>query len=246
MHAMPFIIINLGGEMIFILEQRLRSQQVAADKGQKVLQDIVKTMLSKKFMEEVFKPQPMYSLVETRQIFVKLAHSSLMSLNESSMSKLFDLMLMGIKQQMIQTCYPEEMLHITIKHLDQLAEMVQTGTEAHQLIQEAKASFIFLVNQFNSYEFSVLKGQVSKFYQDKHTKVSLFISDETQDIDGCVHLNISGKNVIYTPLGNKPGTVKFFVPGGKDGEIANKKSIQMIHTVQCYDNKFETRTVGTT
>lgn len=61
-------------------------------------------------MEEVFRPQVMYSLVETRQIFVRLAHSSIMRLNEASMSKLFDLMLMGIKLQTVQTCYPEEMV----------------------------------------------------------------------------------------------------------------------------------------
>ena len=52
--------------MIYILDQRLRSQDVAADRSQKVLQDIVKTMLSKKFIEEVFRPQAMYSLIETR------------------------------------------------------------------------------------------------------------------------------------------------------------------------------------
>jgi hypothetical protein len=63
---MPFIILILGGEMIYILEQRLRSQMVQQDRSQKVLQDIIKTMLSKKFMDEVFKPQAMYSLVETR------------------------------------------------------------------------------------------------------------------------------------------------------------------------------------
>ena len=101
MHALPFIIISLGGEMIYILDQRLRSQEVAAQRSQKVLQDIVKTMLSKKFIEEVFRPQAMYSLVETRQIFIRLAHSSIMRLNESSMQKLFDLMLMGIKLQTV-------------------------------------------------------------------------------------------------------------------------------------------------
>ena len=48
-------------------------------------------------MDEVFRPQAMYSLHETRQIFIRLAHSSIMRLNESSMQKLFDLMLMGLK-----------------------------------------------------------------------------------------------------------------------------------------------------
>lgn len=90
------------------------------DRAIKVLQDIVKTMFASKFMEEVFRAQPMYSLIETRQIFVKLAHSSIMRLNESSMQKLFDLMLMGMKMQTVQSCYPEEIIHVTVRHLEQL------------------------------------------------------------------------------------------------------------------------------
>lgn len=39
----------------------------------------------------------MYTMVSTKQIFEKLAHSSIMKLNATSMQKLFDLMLMGFK-----------------------------------------------------------------------------------------------------------------------------------------------------
>ena len=124
LHMLPYLIINLGGEMIYILDQRLRSQNVAPDRSQKVLQDIVKTMFSKKFMSEVFRPQAMYSLDETRQIFIKLAHSSIMRLNETSMQKLFDLMLMGMKMQTIQSCYNEEITHVTVAHLDTMSKMI--------------------------------------------------------------------------------------------------------------------------
>jgi hypothetical protein len=34
-HAMPLIINNLGGEMVYILEQRLEAQAVPADKAKK-------------------------------------------------------------------------------------------------------------------------------------------------------------------------------------------------------------------
>jgi len=54
-------------------------------------------MLAPKFVEELFRPQPMYTLQNTREIFERLAHSSIMKLNATSMQKLFDLMLMGFK-----------------------------------------------------------------------------------------------------------------------------------------------------
>jgi hypothetical protein len=85
--TMPIIVINMGGEMVYILNQRLQAQTVQEDKSKKVLQDVVRAMYSPLFISELFKPQDMYSVVSTKQIFEKLAHSSIMRLNKSSMEK---------------------------------------------------------------------------------------------------------------------------------------------------------------
>lgn len=61
-NILPFVIINLGGEMVYILEQRLRSQDISSERSQKVIQDIVKSIFAPKFIEELFRPQPMYSM----------------------------------------------------------------------------------------------------------------------------------------------------------------------------------------
>ena len=94
---LPFVVLNLGSEMVYILDQRLRSQDVAQDRSIKVLDDIVKNMLADQFVVELFRPQAMYKMTATKEIFKKLAHSSIMKLNETSMQKLFDLMVMGLK-----------------------------------------------------------------------------------------------------------------------------------------------------
>lgn len=59
LRAMPFVIVNLGGEMIYILEQRLRAQSIPPEKAVKVLHDVVKTMFSTKFIAEVPSPEPL-------------------------------------------------------------------------------------------------------------------------------------------------------------------------------------------
>ena len=71
--------------MLYVLEQRLGAQQVKSDKSQRVLCDVVRTMFSRRFVEELFKPQFLYKDRNVRQIFDKLAHSSIMKLNETSM-----------------------------------------------------------------------------------------------------------------------------------------------------------------
>jgi len=75
----------------------------------------------------------MYTMTSTKQIFEKLAHSSIMKLNSTSMQKLFDLMLMGLKYQVQSTCQPEEIYHVTMKHLLTMRDLI-AGSSVEYLI----------------------------------------------------------------------------------------------------------------
>ena len=117
-------------------------------------------------------------------------------------------MVMGLKQFTVKGCYPEEMIHVTLNHLNTLYNMIDKNTEASKKIDETKARFVLMIHKFNGYDFQVIKQQVSKLYQGKHIKVSLFIQDKVQSSDGTIYLNFTGKNPVFTPIGNKPGTLK--------------------------------------
>ena len=53
------------------------------------MHDIIATMLNKRFMEELFKPQDAYSRKAMRTVFDRLAHASIMRLNSASMDKVW-------------------------------------------------------------------------------------------------------------------------------------------------------------
>jgi len=84
------------------LEQRLKAQNIPVEKRTRgliarganavmtsfvVLQDVIVAMFEDQFLTEMFRPQPIYSNESTRQIFHRLAHSSIMRLNPTSMDK---------------------------------------------------------------------------------------------------------------------------------------------------------------
>lgn len=52
-----------------------------------VMNDIIANMFSDKFLDEIFKPQELCSKKALKTIFEKLAHTSIMRLNETSMEK---------------------------------------------------------------------------------------------------------------------------------------------------------------
>ena len=101
--TLPLIFINLGGEMLYILDQRLSAQQLPEEKTQRILRDIIGQLLSNKFEQELFAPQPVYKKRGMKCVFERLAHASIMKLNASSMGKLYDLMIMAFKYQVAKS-----------------------------------------------------------------------------------------------------------------------------------------------
>uniref|UniRef100_A0A3Q2YKR4 Protein OSCP1-like n=1 Tax=Hippocampus comes TaxID=109280 RepID=A0A3Q2YKR4_HIPCM len=87
MRTLPLVFINLGGEMLYILDQRLHAHSTSEDKSEKVMNDIVGTMFSQAFMDEILKPQLLYSHRTMKVVLTRLAHVSIMKLNAVSMEK---------------------------------------------------------------------------------------------------------------------------------------------------------------
>ncbi|XP_025275679.1 protein OSCP1 isoform X1 [Canis lupus baileyi] len=132
--TLPLLFLNLGGEMLYILDQRLRAQNIPGDKAHKVLNDIISTMFNRKFMEELFKPQELYSKKALRTVYDRLAHASIMRLNQASMDKLYDLMTMAFKYQVLLCPRPKDVLLVTFNHLDTIKGFIQDSpTILHQV-----------------------------------------------------------------------------------------------------------------
>mmetsp|Transcript_14902 Transcript_14902/g.35450 ORF Transcript_14902/g.35450 Transcript_14902/m.35450 type:complete len:393 (+) Transcript_14902:67-1245(+) len=214
-YCMPMLIVNMGGEMVYILEQRLQAQNVAEDKAKRVLQDVIRTMYNPMFIKELFRPQPVYSMSSTRQIFDRLAHSSIMRLNESSMDKLFDLMTMGFKYQLLACSCPREVLLVTHNHLNQLRSKVEEAPTVVDLVDEVIQQVNFQYSTMSCADFGALKQALCRFFSDKKVKVSLFLQEGIQKQDGTLTLSYSG----MTPPGvDVPGKIVYFdASGGSTG-----------------------------
>mmetsp|Transcript_41609 Transcript_41609/g.114707 ORF Transcript_41609/g.114707 Transcript_41609/m.114707 type:complete len:390 (+) Transcript_41609:97-1266(+) len=208
--TMPILIVNMGGEMVYILEQRLQAQKIPEPKGQKVLNDVVRTMYYSRFIDELFKPQEMYSMKSTRQIFDRLAHSSIMRLNESSMDKLFDLMAMGFKYQIMSCSVPREIVDVTMNHLTALKRLVGGNQQLLDLLDECVRQMTASYENMTTAGYMSMRQCLCTFFQDRKVKVSLFLHDHTQNHDGSIVVPSSG---ILPPDVLPPGTVRYFEGG---------------------------------
>ena len=203
---MPWAVINMGSEMLYILEQRLQAQSISDEKAGRVLQDVITTMYSDKFLGELFKPQRMYTAAATRAIFDQLAHSSIMRLNQSSMDKLYDLMTMAAKYQLLLSPSPFDIPTVCNNHIETLKKL-SLSTDSKKLIDRAQTQLTQLYSTYNYSDFFTLKQTLARFYQDKRIKVSLFLQEGLQLADGNIAVSTAGPVPVNTEI---PGRITYY------------------------------------
>ncbi|XP_050726539.1 protein OSCP1-like [Eriocheir sinensis] len=215
LRALPLQFLNLGGEMMYVIDQRLRAQAIPENQATKVRNDIISIMLNRRFVEEVFSPQELYSSPALRTVFDKLAHASIMRLNPSSMDKLFDLMVMAVKQQMLSCRSPREVLLVTLNHLDAL--------RGYATYPQAAAQVEASLNLFRQTYVGLPEGQVWAarlailgFVQDMKIRVSVFLKQSLQTPTGTLALPPPGP----VPQGSEvPGVVRVMADQVDDVEV---------------------------
>ncbi|KAM6967755.1 protein OSCP1 isoform 2-T2 [Aplochiton taeniatus] len=224
--TLPLLFINLGGEMLYILDQRLRAQNIPADKAKKVpiadwieadrrrvMNDIITTMFNKKFLEELFKPQELYSKKALRTVFDRLAHASIMRLNQASMDKLYDLMTMAFKYQVLLCPRPKDILLVCFNHMDAIKDFVKDTPNILSQVDETYRQLIEIYSPLSSGEFQLIRQTLLIFFQDMHIRVSIFLKDKVQNSNGRFVLPTSGP----VPYGTQtPGLIRLFSCNGEE------------------------------
>ncbi|KAK4319855.1 hypothetical protein Pmani_009242 [Petrolisthes manimaculis] len=211
LRALPLQFLNLGGEMMYIIDQRLRAQNIHPGRAAKVRNDIMAIMLNRRFVEELFKPQELYSSRALRTVFDKLAHASIMRLNAPSMDKLYDLMVMGLKQQMLACPTPTDLLMVTLNHLD---AMVAYATSPPVLVQVNATLSLFreTYEGMSEGELSEARATLLMFVQDLRIRVSIFLKHHLQTHTGTFSIPIVGP----VPQGCEvPGVIRIFEDNGE-------------------------------
>ena len=203
--------------MIYILCSRLKAQSICQEKSIRVIKDIGNLLYNKKFQTDLYIHKKPNRHQEVKSIFETLAHSSIMRLNSTSMNKLFELMLMTLKLQILRTRYPEEIYQIVINHFYGVIEIMKmidpNDTELIDILKNAMNNFMNIYGKLNPYDYIILKSVILRFLQGKNVKVSIFIQENLQDTSSILYLPM---NEISPPFVGKLGVVKNISKGNEE------------------------------
>ncbi|XP_061520580.1 protein OSCP1a isoform X1 [Phycodurus eques] len=222
MKTLPLVFINLGGEMLYILDHRLQAHSTSEGKSEKevwsendrkrVMNDIVGTMFSKAFVDELLKPQLLYSHRTMKVVLTRLAHVSIMKLKTVSMEKLYELMIMAFKYQVFHCPRPKDLLLISYNHIDTIREFVKDTPALVNKVDETHRKIIEVYSSMTSGEFQLLRQTLLTFLQDMHIRVSIFLKNKIQNPNGRFALSTSGP----VPHGmDVPGIIRIFDNKGR-------------------------------
>lgn len=221
----PILYFNMSGEMIYIIDQRLEAQKIGQSKAKRVLNDIILSVFNSKLISEVFKPHNTITFFVLRTIFEKLVHSSIMRLNEQSMNKLFDLMIMVIKYQLFACPKPSDIMTITDNHFISINEMLK-NKQNHDVVDDEKDKlssssnniveivnvvrnqFLFHYQDYDLLRFQQVRYSLLNVLKDIRTRVSIFLREGTQTNDGM--FVIPYQDVHVECECQIPGVVRYF------------------------------------
>jgi len=85
----------------------------------------------------------------------------------------------------------------------------------------------------------MIKQNLLAFFQDRHIKVSLFIQEKIQGLDGTLNIFYTGTGPIFS---QKPGTITYY----SGGKVRDTDSLNIESSENYEENQFTKRMQGTT
>ncbi|KAM8711214.1 hypothetical protein ACLKA7_000364 [Drosophila subpalustris] len=186
--ANVFLLVNLGCEALFVIDQRLKAQEIALDKSVQVIHDVTSVLLEPKFMESlingsVHSNAQLLTAEHCKFMLNDIATCSLMRLDETSMDKLWNLMTMVYKWQLFVSRHQHNLLDITFRHLDAVNKMYPDA-KRHMLIDFSKNTLLDFWNSCGEEQQLSIYRTNKAWLECFNTKISLLIRLGFQAMDG--------------------------------------------------------------
>ncbi|ESN93602.1 hypothetical protein HELRODRAFT_180692 [Helobdella robusta] len=121
---------------------------------------------------------------------------------------LYDLMVMSVKYQMVVCKRPQDILLVTLNHLDEVRSIgPRNDVVLDQIFNTVYEQLRIHYSRMSVSSFMLIRSSLLLFFKDSKIRVSLFLKEKLQHNSGAFILNVSGELPIDYPI---PGTIKTF------------------------------------
>ncbi|KAJ3294136.1 Protein oscp1 [Blyttiomyces sp. JEL0837] len=184
-HMRVLALLNLGGEMIYVVAKRLESYKVDEEKTNKILCDLVVNIVNTCELNasDQAGSEPL-TVKRLESWFNDAAHASTMRLTDDGLQKLFELSVMTFKYQLHACSYPQEICLLTLNHIDGLRAASAGDSLVEAQVESLRDQFVKVYSALDLSELCALRMNLLNLLTDCKTRVTFLLDWGLQSSDG--------------------------------------------------------------
>jgi len=183
-HTLPILIINLIGELSYILQNRFKAYGIPFEKTYSFMEELYTEIFDPNNIIRYKFPQSLPKhLKPIRDSFNLLLKTLSFKILGGGYDKLFNMMIMSLKYHLINCKESKDVLKITLIHLESMIKYVQnpyTGIKIKQLKQRIIMEYSNLPNMY----YVIIRQDLLKLLSGKKKKVRILMNLNRQDKNG--------------------------------------------------------------
>ncbi|XP_077285512.1 organic solute carrier partner 1 [Arctopsyche grandis] len=232
--AQALLVVNLGCELLYVVQQRLRAQRLPPDTANTVLTDILEVLFNEKLIRELEDAPQLGKHNHVRQLMEDIANVSIMRLDAFSMTKLWELMVMVFKWQ-ISVTKPNELFILTERHLQGVIQLVPDQPVISKIMRFYHK--IYKMGK-DTHEKCILmmRNAILIWLQDFNVRVSLLLRLGLQRNDGSFYMTNNPDEKMLKILQNVGESIYLYEDADddlpRDGRNLNTNTSEVSFLVQ--------------
>ncbi|XP_034946726.1 protein OSCP1 [Chelonus insularis] len=219
LYANPLLFLNMGGEMLYVIHQRLKAQKIEIRKARQVIEDITAAFVNPKIIEIIMQESPCQELSWMQTTLEKIALCSIMKLDKNSVHKLFDLMMMIVKYQLTAATGPREVILLTLNHLASIRDNVIRKNTHESMISLHKV-FIDFYSKLTHNDIWEARNTCLNKLATINVRVSVLLRLSLQNEDTTFNINPKYYNEKYKERESELGSLKLTEGWPQIGSLA--------------------------
>lgn len=175
------IVYNLGCEMIYLIHHRLQKIMKTQKRLVQTLKDIAKSLYSDKISRLIETHDRMFTIDGIRNILYNICHSSVIVLDPKNFQKLFQMIVMSIKYQVMNGRNNAGLYHMTLNHIKGVEDLLlHDDGKFHPRMSQ-------LIDEFDKLSktgYYIIKKKILNLMVNYNHKIGMYMDSGRQSNDG--------------------------------------------------------------
>jgi hypothetical protein len=187
---------------MYILRQRIYACIDKSMHLKSAMTQIYNQFSAQEFIEQITQENVLYSAKSMKTIIERLILASALRINSEGVDKLYELIIMNFKYQLLNISDGYMLIAVSFNHWDNIVSMVEQSANT-----KVWKTLLELYSYLGLYKLNQHRRKLLYHLENNHCKVSIFLQKKLQSEDG--NLNLILKDQICPKLETNPGTIVY-------------------------------------